>query len=191
MIIKFTNIKVLSATALVTLGITIIVLKRKRNKNSLTKNKVVIIHYKDAYSNCPSRSIELIQLETWLRISSIKYDLNLVPSRFYSYQNRPKLALHGIIISDIDEAISYLERVNGKDLSDCLNRIEKSIARSFLVLFKNSLEKSILIFRFLYATKDDIEVTWAEFMFNKLILKKEIKSNYFSKFSKDKGNYFY
>ncbi|RNA25186.1 failed axon connections -like protein [Brachionus plicatilis] len=164
MIIKLTNFKILSATALLTLGVTILVIKRRRNRYNSSKNKLVLIHYKDAYSKCPSRSIELIQLETWLRISGIRYDLNLINSRFYSYHNKPKIVLHGITLSGIDEAVNYLERVYGKDLSDCLNRIEKSIARSFLVFNKDSLAKSILIFRYLFGSQEDIQLTWTEFV---------------------------
>lgn len=192
MIIKFNNFKILIiASSLVTLGITIIVYKRKQSRKHPSKKNLTIIHYKDSFSKCPSRSVELIQLETWLRISNIRYDLKLINSSFFIYQNRPKISLNGTVFSDINEAFDYLEKINGQDLSDGLNKIEKCLERSFTVFFTHSLKQSILVFIYFYGNRNDIEISWFELLFNKFFFKRELILNNYSRSSKKKGNKFF
>lgn len=191
MIIKLCNNKFLIATCLVTIVTSLILVKRKRGRKRISNSKLTIIHYKDAFSKCPSRSIELIQLETWLRIHNIRYELKLIHSLFYTYQSRPEIYLNGTTFIDVDEVFSFLEKKHGKDLSDNLNRIEKCLARSFSVFFEQSLKRCILAFIYFYGNTDGIEISWFELLFNKLFLKKEIRLNSHSFNSKEKGKNFF
>ena len=51
----------------------------------------------------------------------------------------PWITLNGVEVSDSQFSIEYLAKYFGKDLSDHLNLVEKSISRGFLKLAETSL----------------------------------------------------
>lgn len=100
---------------------------------------VVILHQFPRSQNVPSMSPFCLKVETWLRMASVKYENE------FGYLGRspkgqvPWITLNGVEVSDSQFSIEYLTQNLGKDLSDHLNLVEKSIARGFFKLTEESL----------------------------------------------------
>ncbi|CAF1037337.1 unnamed protein product [Brachionus calyciflorus] len=134
---KLVKISFASSSILLALGLGVFYIRRVfyRKRQTQNKNKIILHYFYDSTNKSPSRSLDLIRLETWLKFAGITYELKIPKSRFYSISNSPFISINENILTDPDDSITYLAKILGKDLSDGLNHIEKSISRGFFYMF--------------------------------------------------------
>ena len=75
----------------------------------------------------------------------------------------PWITFNGVDVDDSQFCIEYLAKNLGKDLSENLNNVEKSIARAFFKLCDESLRWCMIIHRYKYGTPEDALMPWIIF----------------------------
>ncbi|CAF0853704.1 unnamed protein product [Brachionus calyciflorus] len=185
---KLVKISFASSSILLALGLSVFYIRKVfyRKRQTQNKNKIILHYFYDATYKSPSRSLDLIRLETWLKFAGITYELNIPKSRFYSISNSLFIRINENIFTNPDDSITYLAKTLGKDLSDGLNHVEKSISRGVFYMCKESLSKCLMIMRFKYGNRHDISLSLIEFFINKHIFKKMIRFNTYENYPKEK-----
>jgi len=91
-------------------------------------------------------------------------------------------------VSDSFFCIEYLTKTLGKDLSDHLNLVEKSIARAFFKLTEESLHWCMVYFRFIKGEAKNMGIPMIFFYIVRRSVKKMLKVQGYGRHTAEEGN---
>jgi hypothetical protein len=100
----------------------------------------------------------------------------------------PFITLNGVDVSDSFFCIEYLAKTLGKDLSDHLNLVEKSIARAFFKLTEESLHWCMVYFRFIKGEAKNMGIPTIFFYIVRRSVKKMLKAQGYGRHSAEESN---
>lgn len=149
--------------------------KHKRNqKKKSYPNDVIILHQFPSRKSKPSLSVPCLKLETWLRVSGLKYQSE------YSYFDRsvqgqlPYITLNGNEHHDSQFIIEHLSKIFNKPFTFSLSSTDQAIARGFFKLMEESFKWSMYYYRFMFGKASDIGMPFLIFRLLKPRLKQAI-----------------
>ncbi|RNA17306.1 failed axon connections -like protein [Brachionus plicatilis] len=147
--------------------------KRNQKRKSYPKD-VVILHQFPSSKTKPSLSVPCLKLETWLRVSGLKYQSE------YSYLDRstqgqlPYITLNESEYHDSQFIIEHLSKKFDKPLTLSLSKTDQAIARGFFKLLEESFKWSMYYHRFMFGKASDIGMPYLIFKLLKPRLRKAI-----------------
>ena len=114
--------------------------RREKKRQSHPKDTVVLYQFPTSNPQTPSLSTPCLKLETWLRMTGIKYENEYSFFARSSQGQMPFVTLNQEDFHDSQFIIEILSKKFDKDLSKNLSLVEKSIARGFFKLLEESFK---------------------------------------------------
>ena len=118
---------------------------KAKAKWSTLREDVVVLHQPPRPQGCLSLSPFNIKLETFLRVSGIKYVNDFVHYGQRSSGRTPWITVNGEDVCDSQLALEFLGRKLSKDSNGSLNAKEKAVARSVRILMEDHLYWVLMI----------------------------------------------
>lgn len=147
---------------------------KKNQKRKSYPNDVVVLHQFPSSKSKPSLSVPCLKLETWLRVSGLKYQNE------YSYLDRsvqgqlPYITLNGEEYHDSQFIIEHLSKKFNKPFTFSLSTTDQAIARGFFKLLEESFKWTMYYHRFMFGKASDIGMPYIIFKLFKPRLRKAI-----------------
>ncbi|XP_013418981.1 failed axon connections homolog isoform X4 [Lingula anatina] len=134
----------------------VIVKRFTRREKKIAPKDTVILYQFGRGPKAPSISPFPLKLETYLRMANIPYENDLT-GKMSSKGKTPWMEYNGVAVADSQFCIEYLNKERGIDLNAHLTAEQKAIARAFQKMTEENLYWTLVMQRWLYGTKKDLQ----------------------------------